>query len=177
MTPTEELRHEHKVVLLVLEGAQRQAALPEGAEPEIMSEMVEFFDNFVDRCHHTKEEKYLFPKMEEHGVRREDGPIGVMLLEHAHQGRNLVAVMREGLAAGNDPAGLKKNLLSYVSLLQSHISKENEVLFVMADNVLTEEEQQSLSRAFVRVEAEEMGEGVHEKYHQLAHRLAAQQHE
>jgi len=176
MTPTEELKHEHKVILLVLEGAKRQAALPEGPKPEIMSEMIEFFVNFVDRCHHTKEEKHLFPKMEEHGVRREGGPIGVMLLEHA-QGRNLVAVMREGLAAGNDLAGLKKNLLSYASLLQSHISKENEVLFIMADNALTKEEQQNLSRAFARIEAEEMGEGVHEQYHQLAHRLAAQQQE
>ena len=175
MTPTEELKHEHKVVLLVLEGAKGQAALPEGPESEIMSEMIEFFVNFVDRCHHTKEEKHLFPKLEERGIRREGGPIGVMLLEHA-QGRSLVAAMREGLAA-NDPAGLRKNLLSYVSLMQSHISKENEVLFVMADNVLTEEEQQSLSTAFARVEAEEIGEGVHEKYHQLAHRLAGQQQE
>jgi len=29
-----------------------------------------------------------------------------------------------------------------------------------------------LSVAFEKVEAEEIGEGVHEKYHQLAHELA-----
>jgi hypothetical protein len=31
--------------------------------------------------------------------------------------------------------------------------------------------QQELNRAFEKVEAEEMGEGAHEKYHQLAHEL------
>jgi len=29
-----------------------------------------------------------------------------------------------------------------------------------------------LEAAFERVEAEEMGEGTHERYHELAHRLA-----
>ena len=172
MTPTEELKHEHKVVLLVLDGAQKQIVPPEGPESSTMDEMIEFFVNFVDRCHHTKEEKYFFPKLEEHGVPREGGPIGVMLNEH-NQGRKLVAAMKKEISA-NDRKSLKKDLLNYIQLLRSHINKENEVLFVMADKVLTKEEQQALSTAFAAVEAEEMGEGVHEKYHQLAHRLAAQ---
>ncbi|MHB8108707.1 MAG: hemerythrin domain-containing protein [Syntrophorhabdaceae bacterium] len=174
MTPTEELKHEHKIILLVLQGTEKQADLPGGPNPAVVGDMVEFFVNFVDRCHHTKEEKHLFPKMEEHGIRHEGGPIGVMLHEHG-QGRSLVAAIKESLATGHDPAGLKKNLLDYVHLLQSHIGKENEVLFVMADKVLTEAEQQDLSKAFAKVEAEEIGEGVHEKYHQLAHRLASEQ--
>ncbi len=43
----------------------------------------------------------------------------------------------------------------------------------MADKVFREQDQQSLSEAFDRkVETEEMGEGVHEKYHKLAHDLS-----
>jgi hemerythrin-like domain-containing protein len=42
----------------------------------------------------------------------------------------------------------------------------------MADKIFTEKDQQSLSDAFDKVEAEEMGEGVHEKYHKLAHELS-----
>jgi hemerythrin-like domain-containing protein len=41
----------------------------------------------------------------------------------------------------------------------------------MADQLFSIEDQQFLSEAFDRVEAEEMGAGVHEKYHQLAHEL------
>lgn len=172
MTPTEELKHEHNIILHVLKAAQKQVDQTGGPDPAIVSEMIDFFVNFVDRCHHTKEEKHLFPKMEEHGIRHEGGPIGVMLQEHG-QGRSLVAAMREGLAA-NDTAAMKNHLLDYVHLLQSHIGKENEVLFVMADKVLSDTEQQDLSKAFAKVEAEEMGEGVHEKYHELAHRLATE---
>jgi hemerythrin-like domain-containing protein len=46
------------------------------------------------------------------------------------------------------------------------------VLFPMADRVLSREDQEELARAFDNVEAEEMGEGVHERYHRLAHRLS-----
>lgn len=172
MTPTEELKHEHKIVLLVLEGAQKQINLPEGPESATMNELLDFFVNFVDRCHHTKEEKYLFPKLEERGIPRDGGPIGVMLSEH-DQGRKLVSNMKQELSPAKVDA-LKEDLLRYVQLLRSHINKENEILFVMADKTLTEAEQQELSKAFAKVEAEEIGEGVHEKYHQLAHRLAAQ---
>ena len=42
----------------------------------------------------------------------------------------------------------------------------------MADRLLTPKECQEMVKAFDRVETEEIGEGVHEKYHQLAHDLA-----
>jgi hemerythrin-like domain-containing protein len=41
----------------------------------------------------------------------------------------------------------------------------------MADRVFTPEDQEALGEAFEKVEAEEMGERVHEKYHKLAHEL------
>lgn len=45
--------------------------------------------------------------------------------------------------------------------------------FITVDDwVFTLEDQQALAEAFDRVEAEEMGAGVHERYHQLAHDLA-----
>ena len=137
--------------------------------------MIEFFTNFVDRCHHTKEEKHLFVKMEERGIPH-DGPIGVMLDEH-DQGRRLVAAMRERLSAAlalSEAAteALKADLVAYARLLRSHIDKEDNILYPMADSAFTAEDQRGLEEAFKKVESEEMGEGVHEKYHQLAHRLA-----
>jgi len=63
-------------------------------------------------------------------------------------------------------------LSTYARLLRAHIAKEDNVLYPMADQLFTAEDQRSLTEAFDRVEAEETGEGVHEKYHQLAHKLA-----
>jgi len=107
----------------------------------------------------------------------EGGPIAVMLQEH-ERGRQRVKAMAAPLPqarAGDRQAqeALAVNLCAYIEHLQAHIDKENNVLFSMADQLLTAQEQQSLVQAFEKHEAEEMGEGVHEKYHQLAHELAS----
>jgi hemerythrin-like domain-containing protein len=178
MNPTETLKHEHKIVLLVLTGAEREArSLQAGnrAHVEEIEQMVDFFKNFVDRCHHGKEERHLFPAMHGKGMPLEAGPLAVMLHEH-EMGRAAVRaiagalerVKRGEAAAGPDLAAA---LLSYVELLRNHISKEDNVLFPMADRLLPAEEQSSLAVAFEKVEEEEIGAGVHEKYHELAHRL------
>ena len=179
MTPTETLRHEHKIVELVLQGAEREAlAIRKGGEvhAEAIGEMVDFFRNFVDRCHHAKEERHLFPALGAKGFPAESGPVAVMLHEH-EQGRGAVRAISEALSgarSGDRRAtdALADALIGYVELLRNHKFKENNVLFPMADRVLAEGEQATLAAQFDKVEAEEIGEGVHERYHELAHRLA-----
>jgi hemerythrin-like domain-containing protein len=55
----------------------------------------------------------------------------------------------------------------YVTLLRQHIQKEDNILFPMADQVLTAQDQKDLAEAFDRVEREEMGAGEHERYHAM----------
>ena len=78
-----------------------------------------------------------------------------------------------GLRKGSADAstGFIKNARGYVELLTEHIHKENNVLFVMADQKLSPEEQKRIGDDFERIEREETGEGVHEKYHTLLHEL------
>jgi len=178
MTPTETLRHEHEIIRLVLNGVHRGAsslAATLQGDPQWLDTIVDFVRTFADRCHHAKEEKHLFPRLRERGVPGEGGPIGAMLAEH-EQGRAFIRRVAEAAAAargGDQPAleAASRNLLGYVELLRGHIAKENDILFPLADRVLTEEDQRELAEAFDRVEAEELGEGVHERYHQLAHEL------
>ena len=179
MRPTEILMHEHQVILLVLKGVEREAnaiATSGSFDAQKLSEIVDFFKNFTDKCHHGKEEKHLFEKMIERGMPRDEGPIAVMLMEH-EQGRAYVRSMAEQIekAQGGDTDAL--NALStamrdYAALLKEHIHKEDNILFPMADELFTEADQKELSEAFDRVEKYEIGEGVHEKYHEFAHRLA-----
>jgi len=180
MTPTETLKHEHKIALLILNAAEREAQLIQQetgkVDLEKIDKMVDFFRNFIDRCHHTKEEKHLFPKMQERGMVNVAEPISVMMHEH-EEGRERVKAIAEALSQtrGGVPSGiesLKNHLLAYVELLRAHISKEDNVLFPLADMLFTPEDQHALVDAFEKVETEEIGEGVHEKYHQLAHNLA-----
>ena len=179
MTPTETLKHEHRVVLLVLVGAEREAVeirRTGRVSGDAVEQMLDFFKNFVDRCHHAKEERFLFPAMGAAGFPAEAGPVAVMLHEH-EQGRALIRAIGEtlpGAKAGDSQAceRLAAALEGYAELLRSHIYKEDNILFAMADQVLPAAEQARLAAAFEQVEAEEIGPGVHERYHQLAHQLA-----
>jgi len=179
MTPTEVLKHEHQVILLVLAAAEREAgkiARSGRVDAARVEKLLDFFGNFADRCHHAKEEDLLFVKMQERGMPREQGPIAVMLADH-DKGRGYLAAVREALPAAvrDDSAAasaIAENLSAYVGMLRAHISKEDNILYPMADDLFSDQDQADLTAAFDKVEAEEMGEGVHEKYHQLAHELA-----
>lgn len=186
MKPTETLRSEHRVIEDMLEitrAAAQKLAQGERVDPEVFEKAVDFFRNFADQCHHHKEERHLFELLVEKGVPKEGGPVGAMLIEH-ELGRTHVRGMAEAVArlkAGpSDPALMDQQAVkdlvghatAYVDLLSNHIRKEDGVLYPLADRVLSPEEQHELEETFARVEAEEMGEGVHEKYHHLVHELS-----
>ncbi len=173
MKPTDTLKHEHQIILLVLGAASAEARRPEQLDLGKAAKMADFFRNFADKCHHAKEEGYLFPALVQRGLPQEEGPISVMLSEH-NQGRALVRAMFEELEKETpNRSALAAHLESFAALLEAHIGKEDNVLFPMADQILTDEDQTRLEAEFERVEAEEIGEGVHEQYHQLAHELTA----
>ncbi len=179
-TATEILRNEHDAILRMLDATEEVAqrlGRREHVEPKILEDLLEFFRLFADRCHHGKEEDLLFPMLEKKGMPRGGGPIGVMLMEH-DRGRGFVRQMAQEIkpyAAGNADAG--KNwaaaAIQYVDLLREHIAKENEVLFVMAERMLSDAEQQELARAFEDAEVEKMGAGTHERLHAMMEKLLA----
>jgi hemerythrin-like domain-containing protein len=177
--PTDVLRHEHQVILMVLDAAEQEAASIAATgmvDAGRVEKMVDFIRTFADRCHHAKEEDLLFARMAERGFPPHAGPIGVMLHEH-EQGRAHVRAVAEALpaAAEGDAAALtrvRENLVGYAALLRAHIYKEDNILYPMADQALSEDDQRALAEGFERVEREELGEGVHEYYHRLAHELA-----
>lgn len=172
--PTQILSDEHRVIERVLGAVEKLAKGPVGTlEP--WKKALDFIRHFADECHHFKEEKVLFPAIEAHGIPSEGGPIGMMLMEH-EEGRSYVRAMFAAISlieAKNEAA--KENLLStaqaYCRLLREHIQKEDEILFCMADEVISADEQKKLSAAFAQHEAEEMGPGAHEKYLKIAAEL------
>ncbi len=174
MKATQVLRDEHDGILAMLaivEAAARRLREGKPVPPDLMTNAVGFFRNFADRCHHGKEEGELFPALVARGIPKEGGPIGVMLAEH-DEGRAFVRGMGEAAAryaAGETAAvpALVSNTLGYVNLLRAHIDKENNVLFEMADGVLSDSEQSQLFDAFERIEQTRIGPGEHERYHAM----------
>ena len=174
---TDILKEEHEVILAVLNAFDKQAKQINelsSVNHDTISKYLDFFRNFADKCHHLKEEDTLFPRMNERGMPSEGGPIGVMLYEH-ELGRNYLKNIDElNNNLNTDKASidsLVSNIHGYYELLTGHIYKENNILFGMANNVLTDEDNKELLEAFENKEKIELGEGFHEKYKKLAEEL------
>lgn len=181
MNPTDILMDEHRIIEQVLNTLERmidRAASSGRLEEEPAREAIEFFRVFADHCHHGKEEAQLFPVMEARGFAGGCGPVDVMLREH-ELGRLYINGMEAAIerASDGDADALQwftEHGRSYIRLLREHIVKEDHCLFPSANRALNEDDQQRLLAAFEKVEAEEIGEGTHEKYLALANRLADQ---
>lgn len=178
MKATQILMEEHRVIERVIASIENGAQRLEtgGAiKPEFFIEASDFIKGFADGCHHKKEEGVLFKAMVDNGLPLENGPVGMMLMEH-EQGRQFTRAMRaaaEKLEAGDNSAraDVVRNARGYASLLRQHILKEDGVLFPMADQVIPLAQQDKVEEGFEHVEHEETGAGVHEKYLALAERL------
>jgi hemerythrin-like domain-containing protein len=169
------LSDEHRVIERVLAAMERLTEKPATEFLASWKKALDFIRHFADQCHHFKEEKVLFPALEEHGIPNEGGPIGMMLQEH-EEGRSYVRAMFDALGkieTGDQSAqaALCENARKYLHLLREHIQKEDDTLFRMADEVIPEDEQKQLLKRFEAHEAEELGLGAHEKYLKIAHEL------
>lgn len=178
MKATQQLKDEHEVIKLMLGIMEKISGdLTDGKELNYdhYEKIIDFLQGFADRCHHAKEEEVLFPAIEKHGIQNEGGPIGTMIYEH-RKARELIIILNmafKEFKKGNKNA--IKSIIStsrdYVKLLKNHIEKENFVLFVLADKVLSEEEHSKIAEAFEKLEIEKIGIGKHEAYHHLLKEL------
>lgn len=179
-TATDILRHEHEAIVRMLDVSAVVAdRLLAGrrVEPEILTQLLEFFGLFADRCHHGKEEDLLFPLLERKGLLRAGGPIGVMLDEHTQGRAQMERMTAAAEAYGNGDATAGRRwadaMQRYSTLLRQHIDKENQILFVLADRLMSAGEQAEMVAGFERSEIEKMGAGTHERLHALMDRLSA----
>jgi hemerythrin-like domain-containing protein len=179
MEATKCLRDEHQVILRVLDCfdvALVSARQTGEVSRQVFEPFLDFFRGFADKCHHCKEEDRLFPVLEDQGMAREGGPIGVMLYEH-EQGRMMVGEMAAHLDAadgGDSEAG--KTVLDYgqtfLAMLRQHIEKEDHILFGMADQITRGEDLSQLLTAYRQAEEEDGYGSTYSRCWKIAERLA-----
>ncbi|MCA9630816.1 MAG: hemerythrin domain-containing protein [Myxococcales bacterium] len=149
--PTEILRREHATILDALDRLEALAGhLDAGVEipSEEASELVRFLVDYVDRFHHEKEEQFLFPALLRAGMPATSGPVPVMLHEHdlgRRFVRTMAAIAQQGLI---DRESFVAAASGFVELMRIHIRKENNALFVMAEQVLSDAAKQALLDEF-----------------------------
>lgn len=170
-----DLMHEHEAIksgLNILETMVDKLSKGVDVEKTDLNDMLNFLKDFADKCHHGKEEQYLFEYLVNAGMSKEKGPVAVMLQEH-NMGRSLIREMTESLnALPIDKNAFIGSAGKYITLLRAHIEKENKVLFIMADDRLDEKTQAEIYEKFEKYEAEVMGLDKHEELHKLLNSLA-----
>jgi hemerythrin-like domain-containing protein len=153
---TNELSEEHQTILKVIDIVLNECnQLEKNKEPDkaFFNEVINFIKKYADGYHHAKEEDILFKAMLDNIENMHCNPIPVMLHEH-DAGRQFVKGMIEALSAGNKQE-LIENARGYCFLLQSHIYKEDNILYPMAEQVLDESQKQRVEELFNAVKAEE----------------------
>jgi len=155
-TATQNLENDHVYILRLTEIMEN---VTYDNEPDVntLESIVDIIRNFADGIHHAKEEDIFFPFLSEHGFSLSQGPLAVMLNEH-ESGRNFVKGMSDNITLykKGDSAALEKvyyYMRAYAQLLQSHISKENNILFRMADKILSDKDQENLLSEFGKAES------------------------
>jgi hemerythrin-like domain-containing protein len=178
MTPTEDLIREHNAIeemLSIMSKIAGNIEKDKGFDTRDVEKIIDFLRTFADKWHHGKEESALFPALAMTGIQVDIDSVDVMLQEH-NVGRGYI----NGLIAGVED--YKKNyansyglvsacLTNYVNLLHSHIQKEEDVLFPMANKILGEKERNKILEQFIIIEKEVIGHSDIEQYHELLKQL------
>jgi hemerythrin-like domain-containing protein len=179
MKATEILIHEHDLILRGIGVLERMARIANGGTDLPAGDaraIIEFIRQFADGCHHAKEEGVLFPAMEAAGIPNQGGPIGMMLMEH-DQGRAAVRRMDEAVSAfGTGPAPFEafaQAAFEYSALLSTHIFKENNVLFRMADQRIPTAQDAVMLAAYDEHEAKANASGAYARYQAVVEGLEA----
>jgi len=151
---------EHKLILRMISLLEKNAALTAAGRYsnwQFYLDGVDFIRNYADRFHHAKEEDVLFEALIANGMPRANSPIAAMLMEH-DQGRAYVGAMEK--AAQESQAGqsgregvIVENALAFAELLREHISKEDDILYPLAERVLPEEVRSGILAGYQVAEA------------------------
>ena len=164
LRPTQILRAEHRQIdeqLNVLSGALRRLG-DRGPDPEVL-DRIESVARYIDRdmaIHHRKEEDCLFPFLEEH-LASEELRLDSRIADHEdlnimngkfkdalRECRELEAGRRARFAAQM----LKGYGLYIVHLVREHLLKEDQILFLVADEYLTPDQEAEILSRFRAVE-------------------------
>ena len=158
---TQALVNEHHLILRMIALLEKNAPLTAAGNYrnwQFYLDGIDFIRQYADRFHHAKEEDVLFKALIDNGMPKDNSPVAAMLMEH-DQGRSFVRAMESALneaQAGRSDAcqAIADNALGYAALLRDHISKEDDILYPLAERVLPEAMRAGILQGYQAAEAQ-----------------------
>ncbi len=169
------LIREHRIVSQVLGSlevfAERVGEDP-GSDRATVQRFAEFFHRFVDDCHHGKEEGYLFVKMSAFGFSNQAGPISAMISEQGEGREHLTALTEIGSGSGplsaREQTLVKGHALGYILRIESHMKREDDILFPVVRHTLPAFVMEELTREFEKFDGSSENRTGHENLLRMA---------
>ena len=149
------IRDEHRSISAVLHALKQLAkeADDSSVEPrfDVFRAMIYYIDQYPERLHHPKEEKYLFAKLEQRSPEAK-ALIDVLRAEHA-MGAQLIRDLEQalvGLEVGWSGGArvFRAAVDAYAEFHWSHMRKEEKQLLPLAERCLTEQDWREIDAGF-----------------------------
>jgi DUF438 domain-containing protein len=171
-----QLINDHAVIEKALILLEKQAELGDKLNLPITKALLDVIWEFGEQCHNQREEKIYFPFLLEKGMPPQ-GPVAMMLSEHVSE-RDYIMQMKSMIeifeATDDLPEKFKNTVLVYMDLTKNHIWKENDILYPMGRNFIQAQDEAYLMDAFLKLEAETIGQGGFLRYQTLVNSLEIQ---
>jgi hemerythrin-like domain-containing protein len=158
---TQALVAEHRLILRMIALLEKNA--PRTADGNYRNwqfylDGIDFIRQYADSFHHAKEEDILFKALIDNGMPKEHSPVAAMLMEH-DQGRSFVRAMESAVHAAqagrtDTCRAIADNALGYAALLRDHISKEDDILYPLAERVIPESMRTGILQGYQAAEAQ-----------------------
>ena len=144
-------------------------------DPVFFDSIFDYIEQFMDACHHSKEDDYFFPVLRQRSS--EAAAILDRLQAEHRNGPEVLKSLRKQLAAtaagtlGN--AEFAAALRTYTQSLKNHIRTEEKDAMPLARQVLTAEDWAGIDRAFLDNDDPLFGEKAKAEFRELFHRVAS----
>ena len=149
------IRDEHRSIAAILHGmeylVQRIRARKKKVDPRVFHAMLYYLDTFSERMHHPKEDQYLFKAMRERGA--EAGTHVADLEEDHARGEDALRRLAQCLIRYEEggeqefPA-FEREVENFVRNYRDHMRKEEDIVFPLAERLLSASDWQAIDRAF-----------------------------
>ena len=149
------IRDEHRSIAAILHGMEylvdKIRARKAKVNTRVFSAMIYYLDTFSERMHHPKEDRYLFSAMRSRGVEAA-AIVADLEREHAAGGDTLrwleQSLLRYEEGGEKEFPAFAQAVAKFVRDYRDHMHKEEDIVFPLAERLLSASDWQAIDRAF-----------------------------
>ena len=174
MTPTENLINEHKEInelLNILSKISDKIKSKDVFYTNDVEEIVDYLILLINKSHHGKEDGVFYPELMQSGISKEIAPLSIINYEHTLSRRYLKEIVScvVNCKIGNDFSGemLAESITNYVVVIKNHIKREEEIVFPMAEKLLSVDKKNEIAKKFENIDENNFNHSFVEHFNKL----------